>query len=301
MKVSSKNNSIQSVLHEFSAFCEQENIKGFEVEHISCSPQTSFVFVQIDTLRIAILAHQNPPKWDEFSNWYQKQPPLFVLWTDYWQTKKDVVFSKILHERGQSIRIPARVCRVKRITAPESAQFLLNHHLHPVPKARIHYGLFLPNAYFRLIPSEFFAQLPGDSFTEHGLLLAVSTFSNAKKITRNTRIFRSYEWIRSCTHKRFVVVGGLHKMLKTFEIDVQPDDLVTYADIEWSPQEGAFQQIGFEPYGKMAPCLYEWNEQEERRQKIQMADQPPISLPLFNLGSTKWIRYYKKAEQENAE
>ncbi|MFN3589933.1 MAG: hypothetical protein ACK4UP_11180 [Spirosomataceae bacterium] len=300
MKISSKNKNVSAVLEDLTLFCSQQGIERFEVEPITGSPQTSFLYIQMEiSVQIALLDHENPPLHNEFMDWYQKQAPLFVLWTDYWQAKKEIVFSKILHELGRSVRVPARVCQVRRITAPESTQFLQNHHLHPVPKARIHYGLFLPSAYFRLIPVELFAQLPMHSFTEYGLFLAVSTFSNAKKIERNNHIFRSYEWIRSCSHKGFVVVGGLHKLLKTFEKDIQPDDLVTYADVEWSPQEGAFQKIGFEPYGQMAPCFYRWNDQEIKREKIQ--DKLPTTdfVPLFNLGSTKWIRYYKTIKEEH--
>ena len=44
-------------------------------------------------------------------------------------------------------------------------------------------------------------------------------------------------------------------MLKTFIKDVQPDDIMSYADLEWSAGD-VYRQLGFELEGQKAPVLF---------------------------------------------
>ena len=93
-------------------------------------------------------------------------------------------------------------------------------------------------------------------------MVAVATFSNARKWVKGDSTVRSYEWIRYASLPGLRISGGMGKLLKAFIEDVQPDDIMSYADLEWS--EGAvYEQLGFTLEGKKNPVLFgvdsEWN------------------------------------------
>ena len=77
-----------------------------------------------------------------------------------------------------------------------------------------------------------------------GQLIAVATFSNARKWIKEGKEIRSYEWVRYASLPDLRVSGGMGRLLKTFINEVQPDDIMSYADLEWS--EGrAYKALGF--------------------------------------------------------
>ena len=76
-------------------------------------------------------------------------------------------------------------------------------------------------------------------------MIAVATFSNARKWVKDGKEIRSYEWTRYASLPEMRVSGGMGKLLKAFIKEVQPDDIMSYADLEWS--EGAVDRaLGFE-------------------------------------------------------
>jgi hypothetical protein len=52
-----------------------------------------------------------------------------------------------------------------------------------------------------------------------------------------------------------VVVGGLDKLLKAFEQDRQPDDIMTYADLDWSEGK-SYHRLGFEAISDTKPHYF---------------------------------------------
>ena len=95
-----------------------------------------------------------------------------------------------------------------------------------------------------------------------GTLIAVGTFSNARKWIKNGKEIRSYEWTRFASLPGLRISGGMGKILNAFIEEVQPDDIMSYADLEWS--EGAvYEQLGFRFEGQKEPVLFkvdsEWN------------------------------------------
>jgi hypothetical protein len=46
--------------------------------------------------------------------------------------------------------------------------------------------------------------------------------------------FRSYELLRFASLQGYVVVGGMDKLMKAFMHENQPDDIMSYADKDWS-------------------------------------------------------------------
>lgn len=62
-----------------------------------------------------------------------------------------------------------------------------------------------------------------------GELVAVATFSNARRWEKQGRTVSSYEWVRYASLKDTRVVGGMGKLLKAFIEERHPDDIMTYA------------------------------------------------------------------------
>ena len=86
--------------------------------------------------------------------------------------------------------------------------------------------------------------------------MAVATFSNARKWVKGDKTIRSYEWTRYASLPHVRLSGGMGRLLKAFIKDTQPDDIMSYADLEWS--EGAvYTQLGFELEGRKDPVAFE--------------------------------------------
>jgi hypothetical protein len=85
--------------------------------------------------------------------------------------------------------------------------------------------------------------------------VAVAQFSNARKWIKGEKEIRSYEWTRYASLSGVRISGGMGRMLKTFIEDVKPDDIMSYADLEWSWGE-AYSQLGFTLEGQKDPVTF---------------------------------------------
>jgi hypothetical protein len=77
-----------------------------------------------------------------------------------------------------------------------------------------------------------------------GKLIAVATFSNARRWIKDGKEIRSYEWTRYASLPDLRVSGGMGKLLKAFIKEVEPDDIMSYADLEWSEGD-VYKTLGF--------------------------------------------------------
>ena len=180
------------------------------------------------------------------------------LWEDVWYTKQAIVKSRILSLLGKSATIPARLTTVRRIDKALLDDFLTAHHLQSSTTAKFKYGLFLPERYFRVIPDEgnIFVQSLRKSLPDtNEILVAVASFSGARTLVRDNISFRSYELIRFANIKGFTIVGGFDKLLKAFVKEQQPDDIMTYADADWSDGT-SYEKLGFERIELTPPHLF---------------------------------------------
>ncbi len=147
---------------------------------------------------------------------------LIQLWEDLWLTKKLIIQSRLRSVYGKTERVFARKTKILKIDKPEMNGFLEKNHLQGVANAGYKYGLF-----------------------EGKHLVAIATFSKGRPMAREGGVYRSYELIRYCSLLNTTVVGGLDKLLKHFIKDKQPDDIMTYADRDWS-DGSVYRQLGFE-------------------------------------------------------
>lgn len=188
--------------------------------------------------------------------------PLIVT-QDRWITQREMMHKRILSHLEIFFPVYARNCEVRRIEKNEAADFLKKAHSYADAACRYRYGLFLKRHTGHIAES-------GESYEyKPGTLVAVATFSNARKWIKGDKTIRSYEWTRYASLPEIRVIGGMGKLLKTFIEEVQPDDIMSYADLEWS--EGrVYEKLGFISEGVKSPVAFGIDPDMQRR---------PVPLP----------------------
>ena len=228
---------------------------------------------------------------------------LIHLWEDVWRQKTAIILSRLRALAGFSERIPARLTQVQRIDRPTTDRFLESNHLQVVTNVKYKYGLFLPARYFRVLSADFrLEQADGPE-----LLVAVATFSHPRQITRDGMPYRSVELVRFANLRDCTVVGGLDKLLKAFVSDFQPDDIMTYADRDWSDGQ-SYEKLGFQRLELTEPQLFwlrpgEWvryypNRLPDGLTANEMATKGYIRV--YNAGSRKFVKIYRNASKTDA-
>ena len=174
--------------------------------------------------------------------------PLIII-EDRWHTQRSSMTARILAHLEVFSPIYARNCEVRRIDKSMAKEFLKNNHSYGHAACKYCYGMFLKRHTGHV------AKSVSDQDPSPGTLVAVATFSNARKWTKGDKIIKSYEWTRYASLPGVRLSGGMGRMLKTFIKEVQPDDIMSYADLEWSAGD-VYKQLGFELEGYKAPVLF---------------------------------------------
>lgn len=227
----------------------------------------------------------------ELENYSMKQSELrknhifsVILWEDIWESKPDIVRSRLKAILGLSQRIPARLTYVARIYKATAADFLAKNHLQGSVSSKYRYGLYLPVRYFRVLAPDF--QMDN---MQQDLLVAVATFSHARIFLKEEQPFRSYELIRFANLLNTTIVGGLNKLLSAFTKESNPDDIMTYVDLEWS--DGAnYNRLGFEEISIKNPITFFLDTKTHERFTEANRLQDQNLLELRNAGSVKYVR-----------
>ena len=107
----------------------------------------------------------------------------------------------------------------------------------------------------------------------------------------------SYEWVRFASLPDCRICGGMGRLLKAFIDDVHPDDIMSYADLEWS--DGAvYEKLGFSFAALVPPVRFAIDTSRWERISIKKISSDrllrdvtlPADAPLIhNLGSAKYI------------
>jgi hypothetical protein len=224
------------------------------------------------------------------------------VWEDVWVTKKEIVQSRLRAAFGETQRIPARLTKVRRIDMPTLDDFIQKNHLQVTTTAKYKYGLFLPKQYERIInTTRPFSIHCGTHSLIHKfthseeVLVAVASFSGGKNILRNGETYRSFEMIRFANLLNCTVVGGLDKLLKAFTKEIHPDDIMTYADRDWSDGR-SYERLGFERLGSTAPQTFFVNPASMERHYAERLEESEILsdwLKIFNAGNWKFLKKTK--------
>jgi hypothetical protein len=216
------------------------------------------------------------------------------LWEDVWYAKKEIVQSRLRAALGDSQRIPARLTKVRRIDKPTLDAFIEANHLQVSTSAKYKYGLFLPKNYERILNKENPLIHPMIETLAHSseILVAVASFSGGKNIVRDGQTYRSFELIRFANCLHCTVVGGLDKLLKAFTKELNPDDIMTYADRDWS-DGGGYERLGFERIGTTPPQIFYVNPDTWERhyaERLKTSTPPPDWVKVYNAGNWKFLK-----------
>ncbi|MBO7192617.1 MAG: hypothetical protein J6V17_04430 [Bacteroidales bacterium] len=213
--------------------------------------------------------------------------PLLIITEDRWYSQQDMTKSRLLAHLEVFEQIYARNCEVRRIEKREAQEFLERSHSYGDASCRYRYGLFL---------KRHTGHNAGNDRSKTGCLVAVATFSNARKWIKKGKEIRSYEWTRYASLPHMRINGGMGKFLKVFIEEIKPDDIMSYADLEWSEGD-VYKRLGFKLEGFKEPVTFAIDTTAWTRAAINKIDTPVSSqeggggrdVKYFrNLGSNKY-------------
>lgn len=184
---------------------------------------------------------------------------------DMWRGRPEMMMPRLLAQLGRFRSVFARNTVISRIGKEESASFLDRCHSYRDAASRYRYGVF----------------------TKAGELVAVASFSSGRTWVKEGRTVRSYEWVRYASLPDVRVVGGMGKVLKAFEEDMHPDDIMSYADMEWT--DGAvYERLGFIEDGIRPPVQFVIDPVSWVRTALSRADSVSGMFYHLNMGSVKY-------------
>ena len=215
-----------------------------------------------------------------------------IISEDRWNSQREISQARILAHMEIFFPIYARNCEVRKIDRKTAADFLAETHSYGNATCRYCYGLFLKRHTGHIAVMLNTCSAPSLSGqAEAGTLVAVASFSNARKWIKGDKTIRSYEWTRYASLPHLRVIGGMGRLLKAFIQDVEPDDIMSYADLEWSEGK-VYEQLGFTLEGYKTPVCFQidtdsWTRNMYGGQKCQVPR--PEKLCFFqNFGSAKY-------------
>ena len=212
-----------------------------------------------------------------------------IITEDRWNDQREMMKARILSHLEIFSPIYARNCEVRKIDKAAAKEFLEKSHSYGHASCRYCYGLFFKRHTGHI------AKEGSLSDIAVGDLMAVATFSNARKWVKGDRIIRSYEWTRYASLPHVRLSGGMGRLLKAFIKEAKPDDIMSYADLEWSEGD-VYGQLGFELEGQKDPVIFEidihWKRTPIRpdAEDTAAAPKPEQNAPLYfqNFGSNKY-------------
>ena len=198
-----------------------------------------------------------------------------IITEDRWRSQSEMMQRRLLAHLRVYVQIYARNCEVRKIDKNTAAEFLKANHSYGDATCRHRYGLYLkrytghtvrsdndPDRFSEMLAEERTynklrtTEPSGAQKPQTGDLVAVATFSNGRKWIKGEKVIRSFEWTRYASLPGVRLSGGMGRLLKAFIEDVKPDDIMTYADLEWS-EGGVYETLGFELEGMKSPVLFE--------------------------------------------
>ena len=184
---------------------------------------------------------------------------VITIYEDLWYSKGEVIKNRLLAILGRGEAIFARKCSVAAISAESASKFLDNNHLLGSTRSKYRYGLFYKK-----------------------YLVAVATFSQSRPMRRESGIISSFEWVRYASAGSARVVGGMGRLMDYFVKEVKPQEIMTYADIDWSYGD-VYKKLGFKFAGETKPIeFYVDRETMERVSVKKLRSDRKYRAPEFN-------------------
>lgn len=206
---------------------------------------------------------------------------LIFLWEDLWFSKREICESRLKSFAHGSIKIHGRETQCQKIEKSTFIDFLDTNHLQVPLNCKQKIGLYHNNT-----------------------LVAVAGFSTPKKFYRDDKKVRSSELIRFCNLNNHTVIGGLDKLLQSYIKSNETDDIMTYADRDWSLGK-SYERLGFSRI-KNTPSQDFWIHQKELNRvypqglvkKLGSEDETYLFSKgyqkISNSGNIKFIKFLSK-------
>jgi hypothetical protein len=254
-------------------------------------PHTAIFPIEVDAVTAEEARARSEEEWKRIKGYTDVHGYPVIITEDRWRSDTGALRKRLLAHMRKHVQVYARNCEVRRIEKKEAAAFLAEHHSYGNASCRYHYGMFLKRHTGHNADA-------GVCWPEPGTLVAVAQFSNARKWIKGEKEIRSYEWTRYASLSGVRISGGMGRMLKTFIEDVKPDDIMSYADLEWSWGE-AYSQLGFTLEGQKDPVTFvvdgQWRRSPvkpgmtaEAGNKEAVIDGSTGNLFFRNFGSNKY-------------
>lgn len=217
-------------------------------------------------------------------------PDTIAIAEDRWMKTPEMMSGRLLAHTGIFRAVYARDCEVRKISRSEADGFLEKAHSYGGAKCRYCYGIFLKRD--RVKEAGTLPSLHICPDIRSGTMIAAAEFSNARRWVKSGREIRSYEWIRYASLPDTRISGGMGKVLKQFIEDVRPDDIMSYADMEWSAGQ-AYRKLGFMQEEDKGPVLFSvdirsWTRTPIRDTLARPVPQTPELRYFQNFGSRKY-------------
>lgn len=208
-----------------------------------------------------------------------------IITEDRWRRHREMMEKRMLAHLETFRQAYARNCEVRRIDKVQAQTFLADTHSYGDASCRYRYGLFLKRYTGASLKGIDNSADASNWREREGTLVAVATFSNARRWIKDGKVICSYEWTRYASLPDFRINGGMGKVLKAFIEEVNPDDIMSYADLEWSTG-AAYQNLGFTLEGHKDPVTFGINVSDWSRKPVS----PDMEADFFfqNFGSYKY-------------
>ncbi|TDQ11975.1 hypothetical protein [Pedobacter metabolipauper] len=213
----------------------------------------------------------NPAELIALQERYQQNGIYLVhLWQDIWHTRKEQVLGRITSILGFNQRIHGRKTQVISVDQQTADDFFNHNHLQASAKCRYKFAL-----------------------KYNDQIVAVAGFSNLRRMKNTDPGYRSAELIRFASLTGYTVTGGFTKLLKHFIGLYQPNDIMSYADRDWSLGQ-AYKESGFECSEITQPSVIYLDKKELIRyfpHRLPDDRSEPDFIKIFNTGNLKYILY----------
>lgn len=199
-------------------------IKSLAVEaefynHLSIIKCSDKVFIHL----VAMGQTHHSSQFLTLQNQFQEDGKLLVhLWEDVWIAKKEAVLGRIRSFLNLNKTLHGRKTKVLNVKSSDAKAFFDQYHLQGFVKAKFYYGLIFENEIY-----------------------AMAGFSGLRPMKSKGDHYQSAELVRFAVKPGFTVTGGIGKLIQHFITQTKPDDVMTYADRDWSLGAG-YQKLGFQ-------------------------------------------------------
>lgn len=168
------------------------------------------------------------------------------------------------------MKLRASKCIVKEVPIEEERRFLETNHLQGYCMSEVAYGLYYGNE-----------------------LVQIETFGSPRIEVQSNTIWHDWELLRECSKKDVQVYGGKSCLLKHFEQEKKPLNLLSYCDTTAGFDGHSYAACGFTLEHVSADYWYEYNGEVIKRYRMQKnanyrmkGKKEPIQLTLEKYGKT---------------